>query len=1250
MKKFIAGACLLTGLLNVARAQQSVQVLSHTVSDVELTYPDEASQKFYLKSSNKPLVKLSNIQTKVIDVLPAGATYASSFEPEIRQFTERKKPVLFVNVPVYRKAGGKIEQLLSYDTQVTETPSDPNTQPAHRPTGVTNSVLANGTWYKIGAPNRGIYKITYSFLQSIGVNVAAIDPANIRVYGNGGTVLPEKVTSDAPDDLTENAIFVSSTGSTFGVNDYILFYANGPTLWTNDTAGQSFFHTSNYYEDQSYYFLNFDLGSGKRITSENATGAADDIVAASDDYLLIENDSANLGNIGKTWWGNRMNSINPASLTQTFALNLGTVSGQIKVTSPVASVSDQGATIVVKTNGTTQQVVSLSASGDVIPAAVGNVSFLFAPPSGNTNLQYTYSTGGTGAGYIDYIQLNYRKLLQFQNGQFSFRDWQTFLRPATHNAGYNIQNANGNLKVWEVSDPLNPVALNGTLNGSVYSIVRPESTLREFIAFDNTFNNPVKLGQSAVPNQNLHALGQTDFLIIAPDTFIDAANDLADFHRQHDNMNVTVVQLDKIYNEFSSGGQDIAGIRNFIKMFYDRSAADGSNMVKNVLFVGAASFDYKNRLSFNTNFVPTFETYESIALDVPYSSDDFYALLADGDNVETINSPNDVATGRIPAYTRTEVEEYVNKVKQYASSASFGPWKNVVSYVADNIDFNDGSTGINHMGDCESVDQFYYNNTPVYNLYKLYCDAYAEVITPSGGRYPMVNKAIDDQIYNGTFLMSYSGHGSPDRWADEAILTPDDYSNWTNPTKLPVMVTATCDFGRFDDPTHRSAGAKLMINPAGGSIAMITTTQVVYNYANTALSLAYITKQFTKNSNNQWWTLGEALAEAKNSASSNSINNHKYVVLGDPALTMAMPIHKVQTVKLESSDNGVLTETDTIKALGRYILSGKVTDDNNNTLTDFNGPVYVSVYDKMKQIQVANPNQTVTPYFNLQTNIVAKVKGTVTNGLFSVEFVAPKDINYNYGSGKISYYANTTTVDASGVDSSFTVGDINRNAPDDNTPPVVKPYIDDDKFRDGGVTGPNPLLYVSIYDLNGINVSGTSIGHDLVGILDGDIQDPYVMNDYYQTVQNDFSNGFVNFPLYNLPEGKHTLKVIAWDTYNNSGEGTVSFEVKNKDKGFISDIYNYPNPVNADGTTFVFEHNQEGEHLDVTIMIYSPNGSLVKTLQQSVDNANNRTEIHWNGHGNNDLKLMQGVYFYKLNAKTSTGISATAYQKLVILR
>lgn len=1264
MNKFLVCLWMLcsTGAVVVAQQNTKVTTSAAQVDPADISSKGTLTQRIYLESDRTPLIKMSNVRATVVAGLPLQTPASNTFEPDVIVTRERKRPVAYITIPAYRKLNGRIERLQAYDLEVTqfEEGATPQGGNAHKPTLVNTSILNSGTWYKIKVPARGIYKIDYAFLQSLGISPGSINPANIRIYGNGGTVLPEKADSTQPDDLVENAISVHSAGSSFAQGDYVLFYANGPRLWEKDSVRQRFVHSNNYYEDYSYYFLNYDLGPGKRIQTEAATGTANVTSTTFNDYYADDVDSFNIGGIGKVWWGHRMSSVNSSSLNPSFNVNLGNVAGPITVEAYVGNTSDAASNnLRLSFNNVVAKNFALGTQGNsfaAVAAALGSDALTINPGTGNLTVQLSYQSGGTGIAYVDYIRFNYRRNLSMAGvNQLSFRDWETAGLGSGQQAAFKISNATAGLNVWEVTNPLAPVALTGSLNGSDYTVVREGNRLREFIAFDGAqYYTPTAASPALVANQNLHGLGPTDLLIITNDSLKPAAEALADFHRQHDNITVTVATLDKIYNEFSSGGQDIGGIRNFIKMFYERASSE-EDMIKNVLLFGAASYDYKNRLAYNTNLVPTFQTYESVISESfsggAYSSDDFYALLDDGDNIDDVGAL-DIGTGRIPAYNLDEALKAVQKIKNYASPNSFGPWKNVVSYVADDKDKGPG--GMNHLMDCETVSDFFRLSDRQYNLYKIYSDAFPVVNTPSGARYPSVNKTINDQIYNGTFLMSYSGHGNPDRWAEEAILTADDYGSWTNKNKLPVIVTATCDFGRFDDPGHRSAGARLMLNPEGGSIAMITTTQVVYQFQNTEVNKAYTRMQFTPNSSGNWRTLGEALAAAKNATATPgaSSNNHKYVVLGDPALKLQMPVHKVRTDKVFFENNGSSVPSDTIAALGRYKLTGSITDKNNNVLTDFNGEVYVSIFDKVRSVQTINSRPTVvgvTPSFKVQTNTIAKTRATVTNGLFSVTFVAPKDLNYDYGLGKISYYANSETTDAAGIDTSITVGGYNTDAEVDNEGPVVQPYIDNDKFRDGGVTGPNPLLFVKLYDDNGINFSGSAIGHDIVAILDEDVQNPMTMNDYYTPLENDYRNGYINFPLYNLPDGKHTIRVKAWDVYNNSGEGIVHFEVKNKGAGFISDLYNYPNPV-EDKTQIVFQHNQEGEQMDVTLQIFNTAGGLVRTIQQSFKAEGNRTEITWDGCGYGGYRLAKGVYFYRLTAKTEKGISATAYQKLVLLR
>lgn len=1111
-------------------------------------------------------------------------------------------------------------------------------------TDLSNSVLATGTWYKIAVPTGGIFKIDQSFLQSLGVSPASVNPKNIRIYGNGGTVMPEEAGVYPYDDLEQNAIFVQASGTTFGANDYVLFYANGPRLWEPDFTHKKFKHTNHYYENRSYYFISFDQGPGKRITSEDAVPSGGTPITKFDAYAVIDQDSFNIGKMGKIWWSHQMHSIDPTSLNQQLTMNLGSVSGPVTLDMFVGNKSDAGGNrLSVAVNGVTRETFVLGANRDDFLMAQEATDTFHSGP--NVTIGLKYSPNGNGSGFLNYLRFNYQRPLSFENNFLAFRSFEASALFTGQDAVFTISNAPSGLNVWDITDPLQPVNLQGqATGGNQYAFSSPGGSLREFVAFQgNQFPRPEVIGP--VPNQNLHGLSTADLIIVTPPSLKASAERLAAFHRSYDNKSVIVALTTEIYNEFSSGSQDIGGIRNFIKMFYDRAGSE-AEIPENVLLFGAASYDYKNRIANNTNLVPTFQTLESGKYDFTYSSDDYFALLDDGESVYDGASRLDIGLGRIPAKTPAEAEAAIDKIVHYHSPESFGPWRNVVAFVADDVE-----NGMNHLRDCETANEYLMDSLRAYNLYKIYSDAYHMIATSGGGRYPQVNKAINDRIFNGTLFMSYSGHGNPERWSHEAILTAADYNNWRNADKLPVIMTATCDFGRFDNPEEISAGARLMLQENGGAIALITTTQAVFPGANTALTKAYVREQFNLNAEGRYPTLGQALVNAKNNTTHpSSANNQKFVVLGDPALRPAIPLNQVQTDRLYFlHSDGSQTPADTIKALGRYVLKGSVTSPAGVLLSDFNGTVDVSIFDKRTTLQTVNTHPRTTPTYELQTNLVAKVKGEVEQGNFQVTFIAPKDINYDLGKGKISYYAASDRTDARGADTQFSVGGYNEFAEADNVGPEVAPYIDDDKFRDGGVTGPNPMLYVKLFDENGINVSGGSIGHDLVAILDGDVQNPLVMNDYYQTLPNDYRNGYVYFPLYNLPDGIHTVRVKAWDTYNNSGEGTVTFEVKNQEKGFISELYNYPNPF-TDVTHFVFQHNLEGQKVNAHLEVFSAGGAKVWERMVDMEALENRSEIIWNGQDKDNKPLAKGVYFYRLRLSTPEGVSATAYQKLVLLR
>ncbi|RYZ56066.1 MAG: type IX secretion system sortase PorU, partial [Sphingobacteriales bacterium] len=895
---------------------------------------------------------------------------------------------------------------------------------------------------------------------------------------------------------------------------------------------------------------------------------------------------------------------------------------------PIASLNLQG----VGTNSESNPIYATSPAF-LLPSSGSSADFL---------LTYTPGTA-TGKGYLDFIELNLRRALRLQNGQTAFRDWKS-VGPASV-ASYKIQQANGSVKVWDITNPLHPAQINGSLSGSEYVFSQDATRLHEFIAFDGSqFHTADYIGK--VANQNLHATQQVDYILVTHKDFLPAADKLADFHRQHNQYRVVVATTEQIYNEFSSGSQDIGAIRDFARMFYKRAGMDTMEMPRYLLLLGDASFDYKDRLANNTNFVPTYETSESVNLILGYCSDDYFSLLDDNEDIENwaIANTMDLGVGRLPVTTPGSAMDVVDKIISYTKPQSLGPWRISTTIISDN---GDSET---HFYDGEIMASIINQTTNLYNESKVYLSAIPTVSTPGGLRAPEANKAINDAVFKGTFLMNYNGHGSITTMAHERILTQDDFNNWKNSDRLPVMVTATCDFSKYDDPSYVSAGEKLMVKPDGGVIALLTTTQLVYAHLNRPMNTQYLDAMF-RQYNGEWGALGDVFRYSKNATYSTPkgeetlANYRKFVLLGDPGLIPAFPKHRVATDAIINGDTQ--EPADTLKALGKYQISGSIKDGSDQVISDFNGRLFVTIYDKPRKVTtLSTPSNT----FKVQNNIIYKGKATVKNGLFSFTFIAPKDLNYDFGKGKISYYAENGITDAAGADTNMHVGGFAEFPVVDNNPPVVKPYMGDSLFKDGGITGSNTLLYVQLNDETGINVSGNGIGHDLTAVLDENIEIPYILNDYYETAPNDFMRGYVRFPINGLADGRHSIRVKAWDMNNNSGEGTVNFEVVNGSVMQVQNLMNYPNPF-SDRTHFVFDHNHPDEALRVDIHIFSTSGVLVRTISEDYTPAASRSgDITWDGTDNNGAKLPSGIYVYKISLSTEKGIQAVAHQKLVLVR
>ncbi len=1114
-----------------------------------------------------------------------------------------------------------------------------------------NSVLSTGNWYKFSVKSTGVYRIDVAFLQALGISVSNLSSTAIRIFGNGGGMLAEANNSYRHDDLMENAILMVDGGDgIFNGADYFLFYANGPDEWVKDSANQSFRHRKNLYANESFYFISVGGNTqGLRISNRLVSGTPNKQVSVFRDRYYYELDSLNFLKSGKEWYGEEFSNTPGRSLTKTFNIsipNINTGDPVRFISSVIARSTGSGSSFSVRANNNQVLFHNMSPVGTGTYDAVASSSEVqtsFSVTQPTIALQYVYQPLSVNAqGWLNWFELFAQRQLSMTGvDQLLFRDWTSV--GAGNLTEFRLQNATANTLVWDITDPLRPLNMQGTLAGGEFRFNHTTERLREFVAFNNqNFLRPDAIGK--VDNQNLHNSSTADYLIVVHPSLLAEAQRLAAWHRQNQNLITVVVTTEQVYNEFSSGTPDPTAIRDFVKMYYDKAGIATNNRPKYLLLFGDASFDYKNRTAGNSNLVPCFENDVSLDPLSTYTSDDFFGLLDDADNVNVFFplSLLDIGIGRIPARTPADAKNVVDKIIRYHVKDAYGPWRNEITLVADDEDNN------LHQDDAE-IHAAIIQNKQLFQLNKLYLDLYRQQSGSGGSRYPDVNQSINNRIFSGTLIWNYSGHGGFRRLAEEVILDQEMVNSWSNVNKLPLFITATCDFAPYDNPSIVSIGENILLRERTGAIALMTTTRVVFAFSNRIINSNYFQQALTPDANGVYPSLGDAVRQTKNITYTNFgdiINNRKFTLLGDPAVRIAFPQMKTKTTLINNQTPG----TDTLKALNKYTIKGEVTDRNGLKLSFFNGNVYPVIYDKEQTVRtLANDPGSLPVNIQTQNNVVFKGKAKVINGEFTYTFVVPKDINYQFGNGKISYYAENGVLDANGVESAITVGGASDNPLIDKRGPDVRGFLNDEKFVNGGITNEQPVLILKLFDSSGINTVGTGIGHDITATLDNNNNSFFILNDFYEADADSYQRGTVRFQLPRLEEGPHELNIKVWDVANNSSDYKLEFRVVKDRELKLDKVYNYPNPFTTK-TTFMFEHNRPGDNLQVTIRILSVSGKLVKSIYRTINNAGNRSfDIEWDGLDDFGNKIGRGVYIYQIDVKDSNGKKQSAIQKLVIL-
>ncbi|MDD2278381.1 MAG: type IX secretion system sortase PorU [Bacteroidales bacterium] len=1156
-------------------------------------------------------------------------------------YTTRRKQMLQVSIPALRvnPANGRVEKLLAFSLAVK--PKEIGVRPKLSVRYTNQSVLSNGVWKQVRVDKSGVFKISYAELVSMGF----ANPDNVSVWGHDGKQLSFWNSDESIDDLRQIPIFMEKgSDNIFNQGDYILFYANGPITWGISEDESMLTHRIHDYALQTNYFLTTDMPVPLRIVNVDTPSSPHTRISNAYDALhYFEINDTNLIKSGRQWLGESFDIY--TSRTYNLPFNKPVANGKAHVRVRAAARSSISSTFTLRANGSFVGNISLPSVSLTNQygtfASLSSKTFEIPYSQGSLNLDLIYNKPTPSAkGWLDYITVNARQSLIIQSGQFQFRDLESV--GVGNVTRFDISNADAGIMVWDITNFFDHKKnLNYTLQGSVAQVKIATDDLKEMIAFNPSQAYKVS-SVVDVDNQDIHGAGQPDMFIVTHPDYLSQANELAQLHIDNSGLDVVVYTNQQVYNEFSSGNADVAAIRNMMRMFYKRASND-DELPRYLLLFGDGSYKNLSTASSNTNRVLTYQSEISNHVTDSYVSDDFFGLL--DDNEGEGKGLLDIGIGRIPSNTVSEANIAIAKIRQYMLGSN-GSWHNQLCFIGD-----DGDGNV-HMSDANLLGSFVETNYPRYNVQRIFFDAYPMQTTSQGACYPDVTDAINSRANQGALIINYVGHANT-RWlSHEKVLMVNDIQQWRNFDRLPLFVTATCEFSRFDDFASKSAGEHALFVPNGGSVGLLSTTRVVYSNPNYTLNrnfFQYVFAQrtdYVEGQGDRFYRLGDVLRLAK-VATSGEINKRNFMLLGDPALMLHYPDASMSITQINGTP--ITGQLDTLRALNTVELKGIVSD--SKAKDGFVGEAEITLFDKAKEITTL-ANRGGTPFvFTARESTIYKGRSTVVDNGFIAKFIIPKDIMYDYGYGRISLYASDGMSIGAGYFEDFTVGGISDNIGDDTAGPQIELFMNNDKFVPGGTTDASPKLIVSLVDSSGINTTGVGIGHNLVATISGDEERTIVLNDYYISDVDNFKQGKAEYQLSGLKEGEYKVTVKAWDVFNNSSEAQIDFNVLSDTKLKLTHLLNYPNPF-TQSTGFYFEHNQPYSDFDISIQIFSPSGKLVKTIEQYLPSEGGYRvgPIYWDGLDDFGDRIGRGVYFYKIRVKPTDGKVVEVYQKLVVLK
>lgn len=1087
------------------------------------------------------------------------------------------------------------------------------------------SVLADGHWVKIRVSESGVCRMSFSELRSAG-----LEPSQVRVFGYGGAQKEQDFSKPNIDDLPQVPVYVGE--------DYILFYVQGPISWTYN--GSRFAHTRNTYSDFGYYLLSDDAGDMLLFPEAEAVSGSPTDVTYYSYYQVQDEDSVNLidrtgvSGGGRTFYGEQF----AAGQTRTFTFSTPYANGDnSSVYIDMAANAATTSTVKAKLNNTSSRSIYISSIPDHYTFGVaGTISMNGASEEQNQRVTMQFVNSNASAlAWLNYIEITTPSELVMTGSYMGIRSLVN--RNTTNPVRFLLRNTTASTQIWDVTDLAAIQRMPTTMVDDQLAWVGTQADgVHEYIAVNTDGTKFVQaevVGE--VKNQNLHALSNIDYIIICPEGYEDVSEDLAKAHEAKQAITYAIVTDQQVYNEFSSGTPDATAYRWLMKMLYDRAKNGIGQQPRWLLLMGHGTFDNRKLLrNSGTSLLLTYQSKNSVNEIKAYATDDYFAYLDDNEGAIDTQGRMDIGVGRLPVESLDEARTTVDKLIQYIRNEQTGKWKNQLVYLAD-----DGENGT-HTETAEKSAELVRIKNPDFIVHKIFLDAYPQEVNASGESYPLAKNRVLNLLKNGVLFFNYSGHGGYNAITNESILNLKDIAGMTNKNQA-FWLFATCNFAQCD-AGKRSAAETAVLNPKGGAIGILAATRTVYASQNTNLNRSVCDTLFGHSDVFHYdMTLGEAISIGKNLLGSDE-NKLAYVLLGDPCMRLNYPTdYHVET----------LTEMDTLNALSVQHVEGRIIDEDLNTVSDFNGKVDITIYDKMQSIPTRdNDNAGGDPRviaYNDYPNTIFSGATDVKDGLFNYTFMVPKDIRYNFDNGRIVYYAVTAdsleTAEAVGHFEQFIIGGTGSTVAIDTIGPEMDIYLNSPAFRNGDKTYATPRFFANLYDKNGINTAGAGIGHDLMLIIDDDPKMIYSLNEYFTAANNSYQAGQVSYLMEELANGPHSLTFRAWDLLNNSTTKSLNFIVE---AGLDPSIYNvttYPNPVQQSGVVhLIVNYDQPDELIETEIYLYNTAGQMVYSHKQDNPDA---VSINLPSLG-----LNTGVYIYSVKIKSASSKYSTTSGKIIVTK